>query len=58
MPKVIVDKSYLTGVDYIINWNGYKKSCAEKTARFERLGKGRKTKKNNQTEEALEMDNN
>lgn len=55
MPKVSIDKSYLTGVDYITNWEGWQKAYAEKTARFERLGKGRKTKKNNQTEEALEM---
>lgn len=47
--------AYSPGLDYITNWEGYKQACVHKTARFERLGKGRKTKKNNQTEEALEM---
>lgn len=55
MPKVSSDKSYLTGVDYITNWEGWQKAYAEKTARFDRLGKGRKVKKGNQTEEPLEM---
>lgn len=42
-------------IDYINDWEAIKKKWAERSARYERLGRGRKAKQTEQVEDTLEM---
>lgn len=42
-------------IDYINDWDAVKKRWAERTARYERLGRGRKAKQTEQVEDPLGM---